>query len=487
MATDATALLKNVNTDFSTFTPEQKAGAVASGTALKLNTPQSPESSVTTLPPTTTSKAVTSEVLTPVPKMNVTTPPPSATASEVINTAGNVAQNEMDISKQQSAYEASQKEVGSLAEQLGGKTAEGLSLAESTGLNKVNQDIAKNNAEILALQNATNQEKQRLTQVPGMTQAGLQGIYQDIDTRNAFKITNLQMANAFASINAQGLQKTIETQLELKYSPIMAKLEVAKMNYETNKDFFTKAEQRKFDENLRKKENEIEKQRANDEKKYDLLKTALNNGVQIPTNLLTQINNPNTDYKKAASILAGAGISLENAQEKELKRLQIAKARQDLNTPGGGKPPTQAQYTVAGYAGRVAQSNGLINNLQNNITRLGALRFAAESKLPSFMQSGEVQQQMQAERNFVNAILRRESGAAIAPSEFDSATKQYFPRPGDSAETLAQKAANREMVQRNLIAASGSAYEEVVPMSNVTAPAGTTITAPDGQEIIIID
>jgi hypothetical protein len=39
------------------------------------------------------------------------------------------------------------------------------------------------------------------------------------------------------------------------------------------------------------------------------------------------------------------------------------------------------------------------------------------------MQNPVVQQQEQAERNFINAVLRKESGAAIAPSEFMSAQK----------------------------------------------------------------
>lgn len=49
----------------------------------------------------------------------------------------------------------------------------------------------------------------------------------------------------------------------------------------------------------------------------------------------------------------------------------------------------------------------------------------------------------QAKRDFVNAVLRKESGAAISSSEFANAEKQYFPRPGDTPEVIAQKAANR--------------------------------------------
>ena len=51
----------------------------------------------------------------------------------------------------------------------------------------------------------------------------------------------------------------------------------------------------------------------------------------------------------------------------------------------------------------------------------------------------------QAQRNFVNAILRQESGAVISPVEFENAKKQYFPSVGDSEEVKKQKAENRRV------------------------------------------
>ena len=69
-------------------------------------------------------------------------------------------------------------------------------------------------------------------------------------------------------------------------------------------------------------------------------------------------------------------------------------------------------------------------------------------------------QARQAQREFVNAILRRESGAVISPTEFASAAQQYFPQPGDGPEVLAQKRAARQRALQGLINASQGAYEE---------------------------
>jgi len=50
------------------------------------------------------------------------------------------------------------------------------------------------------------------------------------------------------------------------------------------------------------------------------------------------------------------------------------------------------------------------------------------------------QRVLQAQRQFLNSVLRPESGAVIGDVEFASGTKQYFPQPGDSEKLLAQKA-----------------------------------------------
>ncbi|MFM2085825.1 MAG: hypothetical protein RLZZ237_694 [Pseudomonadota bacterium] len=56
----------------------------------------------------------------------------------------------------------------------------------------------------------------------------------------------------------------------------------------------------------------------------------------------------------------------------------------------------------------------------------------------------------QAQRDFVNAVLRQESGAAIGASEFENAEKQYFPQPGDSAGVIQQKASARKITIQGL-------------------------------------
>jgi hypothetical protein len=64
----------------------------------------------------------------------------------------------------------------------------------------------------------------------------------------------------------------------------------------------------------------------------------------------------------------------------------------------------------------------------------------------------------QAQRNFISAVLRKESGATISPTEFENATKQYFQQPGDTQEVLVQKAQNRATAIEGLKNSAGPAW-----------------------------
>lgn len=69
----------------------------------------------------------------------------------------------------------------------------------------------------------------------------------------------------------------------------------------------------------------------------------------------------------------------------------------------------------------------------------------AAGALTNWTQDSGQQRVEQAQRDFINSILRRESGAAIAESEFSNARKQYFPQAGDGKAVIEQKARNRQL------------------------------------------
>jgi hypothetical protein len=136
-----------------------------------------------------------------------------------------------------------------------------------------------------------------------------------------------------------------------------------------------------------------------------------------------------------------------------------------------GKQPSKEQFDAATYGRRLEASEGVMDRLAEKGYNRGDVSESLKAYLPGAFQSGDLKSSDQAERNFVNAVLRRESGAAISDKEFDSAKQQYFPRPGDTPEVLAQKKQNRQQAMVGMQAASGSAWDRVpgVPLPPMEA------------------
>jgi len=104
----------------------------------------------------------------------------------------------------------------------------------------------------------------------------------------------------------------------------------------------------------------------------------------------------------------------------------------------------------------------------------------------NFMLSPEQRQVDQAQRNFINATLRRESGASISPSEFENARKQYFVSVNDDPQTIANKRRNRELVLKGMArgAGSGSVDIEDVAKNNPYANLGGQSGVPKTGELV---
>ena len=124
------------------------------------------------------------------------------------------------------------------------------------------------------------------------------------------------------------------------------------------------------------------------------------------------------------------------------------------NTLTGPKKPDNTEYATAIYADRMANSGKIIDSLAGAGT---SLQDSMASGMPfgNYMISKDYQKFDQAQRDFVNAVLRRESGAVISDEEFDNARKQYLPQPGDTTEVLAQKRVNRQIAIDGMKRASG--------------------------------
>jgi hypothetical protein len=127
----------------------------------------------------------------------------------------------------------------------------------------------------------------------------------------------------------------------------------------------------------------------------------------------------------------------------------------------GKKPwkPTADEAKAGGFADRMIAAEEILAGLEQEGTDLWSRQAeGAIWGLGNFAVSPEYQQFAQARRDFATAVLRRESGAAIADSEFYNADQQYFPVPGDGPDVIAQKRRNRETVIASMIRGAGKGY-----------------------------
>lgn len=118
------------------------------------------------------------------------------------------------------------------------------------------------------------------------------------------------------------------------------------------------------------------------------------------------------------------------------------------------KPLTDSQAKAYAFGTRMSAANDIIGQLEQKGTKTttpGMGGNGITGRIITALAPSEQQQLEQAKRDWINANLRRESGAVIGQSEFDSADRQYFAQPGDSAAVISQKAANRKRAESGVL------------------------------------
>lgn len=137
---------------------------------------------------------------------------------------------------------------------------------------------------------------------------------------------------------------------------------------------------------------------------------------------------------------------------------------------GPAKAATEGQSKANIYATRGEASNKILDRLETQGTDL-AQSLVSGAPLGNYALTPAYRQYEQAQRDFVNAVLRQESGAVISPAEFENAKKQYFPQPGDDPGTIAQKRQNRTIALDSIREASGPfMMKRTGPSQNVPTP-----------------
>lgn len=110
---------------------------------------------------------------------------------------------------------------------------------------------------------------------------------------------------------------------------------------------------------------------------------------------------------------------------------------------GNIKPMTEAQSKDAVYATRAAGALPLVDQFGDALTDLKGKAADSIPLVGNYMKSEAYQKAEQAGREFLQAVLRKDTGAAITSQEMDQYGSVYLPQPGDSKPVLDQKKAAR--------------------------------------------
>lgn len=129
---------------------------------------------------------------------------------------------------------------------------------------------------------------------------------------------------------------------------------------------------------------------------------------------------------------------------------------------GSAKPLNDTQAKALLFGTRMQEANKTLEGIEGKYSPAAINAKTGAENLPligglagmagNYALSEQDQQAEQAQRDFINAVLRRESGAVISEAEFANAKKQYFPQPNDKTANLEQKSRNRKLAIDGLLA-----------------------------------
>ena len=157
------------------------------------------------------------------------------------------------------------------------------------------------------------------------------------------------------------------------------------------------------------------------------------------------------------------------------------------NTPASGGKPTDANLSSAGYLQRMTAAEKVMDELSSKGTvAIGLLKgMAVDTRAEGYALSPTEQQLLQAQRDWVRAKLRRESGAVIGADEMAAEIRQYFPQPGEDEATAKQKREARKNAERQLQIGAGPSADQGGPLTDSGTPTATpsdanTMPPPEG-------
>lgn len=224
----------------------------------------------------------------------------------------------------------------------------------------------------------------------------------------------------------------------------------------------------------------------------ELLPTLIQRSLPEPVKPTTDMQN--YEYAKSQGFKGSFNDFKQQITPYQQAQLRLDRERFEFErSKEGTKPLNETQSNAVAFGARAIEANRIATDLENKgVTNTGVVRTAvggtagmtpiigerleqgvrsAFNVLPEVLggPSAEQQQNEQARRNFISAVLRKESGATIRDDEYRNEEKKYFPQLGDSPAVIKQKQEARELAIKALQAQAGPTGKREIQAISGTA------------------
>jgi hypothetical protein len=165
------------------------------------------------------------------------------------------------------------------------------------------------------------------------------------------------------------------------------------------------------------------------------------------------------DFEAEVQRMAPRGMRLDVAPDGSISFVEGAAGEVSL------PKTTEGEKSSAGYLSRMKAAEKVMDGLSEDgpAVRSIASLLVGGTNLEGLVLGNEQEKILQAQRDWVRAKLRKESGAVIGPDEMAEEIRTYFPLPGEGPEVVAQKRQSRKEAERQLEIMSGNAASQANP------------------------
>jgi hypothetical protein len=189
---------------------------------------------------------------------------------------------------------------------------------------------------------------------------------------------------------------------------------------------------------------------------------------------VTPYTPPGSESRGTVTGPDGKEIPIPPGVDAKTFRNHITAAAADAAT---GKK-TEVQAAAEQFANRMEDAEKSFSKVSNEGLGLSGAAQSAAGGVPvfgNFLKTEKFQRMEQSKREWVTALLRKESGAAIGRDEYTQYDRQFFPQPGDAPEVVAQKAEARRVATNALKSSAGPAYKSPSPAPAAPLPSGWSV------------